>query len=207
MAYFPFFVDLSGKRGLVVGGGSVAARKVEKLLPYGPSLTVIAPRIGDGIRRHGGLVFWERPFRQDDLDACHFAIAATDCGDLNAHIADLCRSRGIPVNAVDDAENSTFLFPALVRQGALSIGISTGGCSPSAAVYVKEQIEDILPPDFDAILSFLYAQRKRVHTLLPDGQQRARLMKALLTACLSHGGPLTADETEQYLCQAQEICR
>ncbi len=208
MAYFPFFIELADKRGLVAGGGAIAERKVERLLPYGPSLTVVAPRIGDGIRRHGGLTLLERPFSPEDLDGCHFAVAATNRRDVNAQIAGLCRARGIPVNAVDDAQSCTFLFPALVRRGALSVGISTGGSSPAAAAYIKEQIEGILPSDFDDILAFLYAQRKRVHALLPDEQARARLMKALLAACLSRGGPLSADETEQYMQQVLgELCR
>lgn len=96
MAYFPFFVDLSGRRGLVAGGGAVAARKVEKLLPYGPQLTVVAPRISAGIARQAGVTLVERPFYPGDLDGCDFAVAATGCRETNARIAALCRARSIP---------------------------------------------------------------------------------------------------------------
>ena len=67
MAYFPFFVDLEGKRGLVVGGGTVALRKVEKLLPYGPRLTVVALEFRPEFRELQGVELLRRPFEQTDL--------------------------------------------------------------------------------------------------------------------------------------------
>ncbi len=79
MAYFPFFVDLAGQPGLIVGGGAVALRKAEKLLPYGPALTVAAPELCPKLRTLPGLTLLERPFRPSDLEGMAFAIAA--CGD------------------------------------------------------------------------------------------------------------------------------
>ena len=119
MGYFPFFVDLEGQPGLIVGGGTVALRKADKLLPYGPHLTVVSPHILPELERIPGLTLSRREFSPADLDGMLFAIAATDDRDLNRRIAELCRERHIPVNAVDDREACSFLFPALVKRGDL----------------------------------------------------------------------------------------
>ena len=75
MAYFPFFVDLNGKTGLIVGGGAVALRKARKLLPYGPRLTVAAPEIRPEFRELEAVELRRRPFAAADLDGCDFAVA------------------------------------------------------------------------------------------------------------------------------------
>lgn len=145
MAYFPMFVELEGRPCLIVGGGAVALRKARRLLPYGPCLTVVAQSFVPELEALEGAVLCRRAFRPRDVEGQALVVAATGDGALNREIAALCRARRIPVNAVDDKDNCTFLFPALVRRGPLSIGISTGGASPTAAVYVKEKIEAALP--------------------------------------------------------------
>ena len=72
MSYFPFFIDLEGKGGLVIGGGSVALRKVEKLLPYGPKLTVMAPEILPEIKKYSGISCMEIPFTDSALEGKTF---------------------------------------------------------------------------------------------------------------------------------------
>ena len=85
MAYFPFFVDLSGREGLIVGGGAVALRKVQKLLPYGPRLTVVAPEISPKFEELEQVDLCRRPFAAVDLDGCDFAVAATNDLNLRQH--------------------------------------------------------------------------------------------------------------------------
>ena len=196
MAYFPFFVDLSGQRGLIVGGGTVALRKAEKLLPYGPCLTVVAQSFVPELEALEGAALYRRAFRPRDVEGQALVVAATGDGALNREIAALCRARRIPVNAVDDKDNCTFLFPALVRRGPLSIGISTGGASPTAAVYVKEKIEAALPggDGWNGILEYLAAWRAPVRASVPDETARARLFAALFDACMEKGRPLEQAE-------------
>ena len=130
MAYFPLFVDLDGRTGLIVGGGAVALRKAQKLLPYGPRLMVVAPEINPGFRELQGVELLQRPFADADLDGCAFAVAATDDRALNHRVAKLCGQNSIPVNVADSREDSTFLFPALLRRGELSVGVCGGGLGP-----------------------------------------------------------------------------
>lgn len=194
MAYFPFFVNLSGRRGLVVGGGPVALRKIQKLLPYGPSLTVAAGRISPEIAELPGLELLREDFSPALLEGRFFVIAATGSRPLNREIAALCAARGILVNAVDDREACTFLFPALARRGELSVGVSTGGASPSGAAWVRDRIEEILPERLGDLLAYLDERRQAVKDALPDEEARSACLKELSAACLWVGRPLEEAE-------------
>ena len=161
MGWFPFFIQLEGARGLLVGGGRVALRKAEKLLPFGAQLTVVAPCICPPLAALPGLTLCRRAFADSDLSpAPDFVIAATGDRALDRRIAALCRARRILVNVVDDPAACGFYFPALVQRGRLCIGISTGGASPTAAAWLRQKIEALLPPGFDGILDRLAARRE-----------------------------------------------
>ena len=155
MAYFPFFVDLSGSRGLIVGGGAVALRKVQKLLPYGPELTVVAPELRREFEELEGLELARRPFDEGDLEGRAFVVAATGDRQVNHRVAELCKARRIPVNVADSREDSSFLFPALLRRGALSVGVSAGGASPAAAAWARDRFAQAVPERLEDILQFL----------------------------------------------------
>lgn len=199
MAYFPFFVELAGASGLVAGGGKVALRKVEKLLPYGPRLTVIAPRIDEKILAMPGVVCLRRAFEPADLEGKDFAVAAAGDREVNHRIARLCRERKIPVNVVDDKEASSFLFPSLIKRGELSVGISTGGSSPSAAIYLKERFAEAVPENLPEILDFLAGERANIRQAVSCGGRREALMKELFWACMEQGGPLTREEVRRRM--------
>ena len=202
MGYFPFFIQLQDAPGLIVGGGTVALRKAEKLLPYGPSLTVVAPEIGPELAALPGLALEYRPFRPEDVEGMAFVIAAAGDRELNHRVARLCREKGVPVNVVDDREACSFLFPALVKRGELSVGISTGGSSPTAAVWLKEQIAALLPEGLEDTLAWLEEQRPLLKARWPEERVRARGFSALFSACLGLGRPLTAEEREECLKEA-----
>ena len=203
MAYFPFFVDLQGKTGLVVGGGRVAARKIQALLPYGPHLTVCAPSLLPELEVLPNLTVRRESFSPALLDDVFFVIAATDDREENCRIARLCHHRQIPVNVASPGEESTFLFPALVRRGPLSIGISTSGTSPSAAHLLKEQIEALLPADLEELLLWMDGRREELkQSSLPQGQ-RALLLSQLFSAALQAGRPLSQAEVHALLSDLQ----
>ncbi len=199
MAYFPFFMDLSGAEGLIVGGGTVALRKIEKLLPFGPSLTVVAPEILPQIQQISGLCLYRRPFEAADIqERLAFVIAATDEKEENHKIAALCRKQKIPVNTVDDPKACTFLFPALMQKGKLTVGISTAGASPTAAVRLKQQIADQIPEGLGEILDYLEEKRPEIKEKLPEKEQ-GRALRRLCDACLEKGGVLTEEELSNLL--------
>lgn len=158
MAYFPFFVDIGGQKGLIVGGGKIALHKIQKLLPYGPILTVVAPEISvamEQITLENDICVIKRSFEKSDLTGIYFVIAASDQANVNAEIGRLCKERGIFVNVVDNKKECSFLFPSLVKAGNLSIGISTEGTSPDVAAELRSRIASMIPADIDAILTYL----------------------------------------------------
>lgn len=199
MAYFPFFVDISGGGGLIVGGGRVALRKIKKLLPYEPRLTVCANAFLPEIEAVPGLFLVRGPFTPALIEDKLFVISATNDNGLNSKIAALCREKRIPVNVVDDREKCTFLFPALVKRGPLSVGISTGGASPSGAVYWKREIDRLIPRDAGELLAYLDGLRETVKAAVPGEKHRAEVFAALFDACQSEGWPLPEEKLEKLL--------
>lgn len=199
MAYFPMFIDLNNKPVLIVGGGRVALRKLKKLAPYGAKPVVVAPNILEEITKLSGLTIYDRIFCEKDLDICpELVIAATDDGELNHQISKLCKEKHIPVNVADDPEQCTFLFPALVQQGNFSAGISTGGASPTAAVYFKERLQALIPENMDTILDWLEEKRQEMKKKIPDQAKRAGLFRQLFDLCLEKNRPLTDREYELF---------
>lgn len=213
MGYFPFFVELKGKRGLIVGGGIVAERKVRKLLPYEPELLVVAPEIDDGIRKLSEevkekrtkqedtpeLILSERAFEDADLEKMDFVIAATSDEALNTRIAKLCEERNILVNVVDDKEKCGFLFPSLIREGKLSIGISTEGASPRVATTFRTRLSADIPERMEEILDYLEKIRPFAKVAIEDDKKRAAFLMELADMCMEKGRPLTEAECEILL--------
>ena len=203
MAYFPFFVDLSGSRGLIVGGGAVALRKVQKLLPYGPELTVVAPELRREFEELEGLELARRPFDEGELEGRAFVVAATGDRQVNHRVAELCKARRIPVNVADSREDSTFLFPALLRRGELSVGVSASGAAPAAAAWTRDRFDQILPDRLEDILQYLENIRELLRQSVPDGETRRRLLAVLAADCMEAGRPLTEEELHQRLADAE----
>lgn len=198
MPLFPIFIDLKGRRALIVGGGRVALRKAERLMPYGADICAVAPEFIPGFAGIPGVTLLERRFEPGDIEGAALVIAATDDPELNAAVSELCRWENIPVNVVDDLEKCSFVFPALVQRGELSVGISTGGASPSAAQYVRRGVEQLVPEGFEGILDFLSAHRAEVKAALPP-ERRAAAFAALFERCLERGGPLSEAELAAFL--------
>ena len=199
MAYFPMFIDLKDQLVLIVGGGMVALRKAQKLAPYGAQIVVIAPEITSEIEKIPGITCIKRAVEKKDLEMNPaMVIAATNQGDLNHLIASVCKEKHIPVNVVDDLENCSFLFPALVKQGEFSAGICTSGASPTAAVYYKERLKEMLPNHIDEILEWLESKRVELKESIPEQAKRAGVFRKLFEACMEKGAPLSEEELAQY---------
>ena len=203
MGYFPFFMDITGKKGVIVGGGKVAARKVEKLLMFEPNLTVIAPQIEECIRIQkkllrkdtaAALCFIEREFRMADLSGADFVIAATDDEALNSRISDYCKSKQILVNVVDDKGKCSFFFPALVKEGALTIGISTDGKSPVAASWMRKEISRTLPSGIGDIIDLIGQIRPQVMELDVPESMRKDILERMFLYCMEKDGDVTLEE-------------
>lgn len=194
MGYFPFFADISGAECLIVGGGGVAARKAQALLPFGPRLTVVAPEIAPALAELSGITLYRRPFRDADVEGKAFVIAAAGDPAVNRAAVRLCKAKGIPVNVADSREESSFLFPALVRRGTLTVGINTGGASPAASALVRRRVEQALPDWLEQLLPWMDEVREPVKAALPRESDHAEAFRAVLARAVELGRPLTREE-------------
>ena len=199
MSYFPFFMEIKGQKCLVVGGGVVALRKIEKLLPFGVDITVVSPTFCAEIEAMEDVRKVQRPFVKEDIEGMLFVIGATDDENVNAEISTLCREKNIPVNIVDDPEKCTFFFPALVKRGEFVAGFSTGGGSPLAAQYIRKKVEDAVPEGFDQVVEVLSAVREQVKEEVPDIKIREKIFKEIFALALEQKGKITEEEINEII--------
>ena len=158
MGYYPIFVEMRGRRVLLVGGGHVALEKIGKLADADAEVTVVAPErippvqafIDDG-RAH----LLDRAYESGDVEGYDLVMIATDDGEVNRLVADEARSRKIWVNAADDVANCDFILPSLASRGKIAIASSTGGSSPALARWLRERMEDFLSDEVVALADLL----------------------------------------------------
>jgi precorrin-2 dehydrogenase/sirohydrochlorin ferrochelatase len=164
---YPIALDLSGKRCLVVGGGSIATEKVEGLIGSGACVVVVSsaitPRI-EALAAANKISLHRRPYQPDDLIGAFLVIAASDQMEVNARVAKDARAIGVLVNAVDDPPNCDFYAMSIVRRGDLQIAISTNGRSPAFARWMRERLEALIPAEYEELLAVLAEVRQTLKT-------------------------------------------
>ncbi len=190
MSLLPIFLNLDGRRCLLVGAGHVALDKIGSLLATGVRLSVIAPRALPEVQRlakERRLEWIEREFRSSDLDGNSLVIAATDSPEVNADVHREASKRGILSNSVDDIPNCDFFFGSVVKRGSLQVAISTGGESPAVAQNLRREIDAQLPEDLGPWLENLGQLRREVLSVHPRGEARKALLHQLarLPVCAS----------------------
>ncbi|MBX6333263.1 MAG: bifunctional precorrin-2 dehydrogenase/sirohydrochlorin ferrochelatase [Gemmatimonadaceae bacterium] len=173
MSGYPVVLDGESIDALVVGGGSVAARKVRALLDAGARVRVVAPAIGEPLRAmaraDARCTLVERSYESSDLDGATFVVAATSDRALNAAIAAEARCAPRLVNVADDPDAGNCVTVAVHRAGDLVIGVSAGGV-PGAAARIRDAIAARFDDRYAAALRALAALRRR---LLAAGDRTA----------------------------------
>ena len=148
---------------LIVGGGAVALRKARTLADGEFPFTVIAPQVVEAIHHLPLATVIERPFAPADVPGCPrwgLVLACTGDREVNHEVGRLARAAGIPVLVADRQAESTFFTPATVRDGDLTVGVSTGGASPSLARSVRERIITALGPGWGNLVEVARVERE-----------------------------------------------
>ena len=127
-------------RALVVGGGAIAERKVRGLVEAGFGVTVVAPEVAGGIRELRGVDARKQAFTDADIPGHAIVFACTNDRGVNKQVGAAARALGVPVVVVDRQEESTFFTPAVLRDGDLTVAVSTGGASPELAREVRDRV-------------------------------------------------------------------
>jgi siroheme synthase-like protein len=174
---YPVFLELHGRRAVVVGRGAVAEGKVEGLLAAGSQVAVVADGPAEtlvALEELEGVTIERRAFRVEDLDDVDICVAWSSSAEERDTIAREARARGVLVNVMDDVPNCDFAAPAVVRRGDLVIAISTGGRSPALAKRLREELSKRFGPEWEEVLRLLGEVRAETLTALPDLPERSR---------------------------------
>ena len=191
MPHYPINVNLAHRRCLVIGGGSVAERKVETLLEFGAEVTVISPDItpllsqlasSSSIQHILASYTSDLSDLSDTSDRPFLVFAATDDREVNKRISADCQSRGILVNVVDDPELCTFYVPAIVQREDLIISISTSGRSPAMARWLRERLEATLGSEYGQLADVLGSLRSEVKAKYRDPGDRNQAYLRILNS-------------------------
>lgn len=173
MAYFPALLQLEDRRVLLVGGGSIALEKLEKLLDFTKEITIIAKEVSlevETLAKEHCLRVLPRAYYKNEALNYDIVIVATDTINLHKQIFEETRQSRTLVNSVDDTRYCDFIFPSYVKRGDLIVAFSTSGASPAFAKHIRAWFEDILPANTSDFLN----QMRRLRATLPKGKERMK---------------------------------
>lgn len=203
MPHLPLFLNLKENDDiLVIGGGSIAAAKLESLRAHFPKVRVVATEISPAVQAfidQYGLPHALEAYHTGHLKGARVVIAATNDNALNEWIASEARERGILVNVVDNASLCDFIFPALVQRGDIQIAISSSALSPVLARLIKQKIERVLPWNLEKLGHFIRERRKLVGTLFPNLQVRRLFWQSIIE------GPIAQEVLEHNPLKAEAL--
>jgi siroheme synthase-like protein len=176
--FLPLFLNLTGRDVLLVGGGRVAAAKLQQLLAAGARVRVVAPEIAEAIR-NADVQLAQRPFVPADLDGTWLVVAAAT-PQANREVAEAAETRRVFVNAVDDPANATAFLSGVIRRDGVTVAISTSGHAPALTALLREALDAMLPRDLAAWV--WQARTERVawrRDGVPMDERKPRLLQAL----------------------------
>ena len=165
MKYFPIFLDASYINALVIGGGEVAARKIELLLKTTNTITVMAADINSGVERlikTNNLIWLDHNYQANILTQYNLVIAATDHANVNSEAAREAHQANILVNVVDQPDLCRYITPAIIDRDPMIIAMSSSGNAPILLRMLREQIEKMLPAGYGKLAEFSFKFRDHV---------------------------------------------
>jgi precorrin-2 dehydrogenase/sirohydrochlorin ferrochelatase len=166
-------LTVAGKSAVVIGGGQVAARKVEDLLAAQARVTVVATDSGEAIRElaeAGRIALRLRPYAKDDLAGAFVAIAATGDEEVNRRVAGDAAALNVLVNVVDRPALCTFTVPATVRRGDLTLAVATEGRCPALAGILREELQERYGPEYAGLVDLFGELRAKMIAETWDGR-------------------------------------
>jgi len=183
MKFLPIFYQINQKTCVVVGGGGIAARKVDLLRKAGGKVTVISPALGDEMSRFhaDGLIHWiEREYRSGDLDEAVLVIAATSEREVNDTISSDADAMRIPCNVVDNPDQCSFIMPSIINRDPVQIAVSTGGASPVLARLIRTNLESCTPSAYGKLATLVDDYRDAVKKTFTKVEERRKFWESIL---------------------------
>lgn len=183
LPFYPALLDLKDRLVLLVGGGRVAARKLASLLEAGARVRLVSLALCPEARELAagpGVELMERGFQAGDVEGAWLVISATDNEELNRAVARAAETARVFVNVVDVPPLCSFIVPAVVRRGELTVAVSTGGASPAAARRLRQSLEGQFGPEWGVYLAILRAARQKLTALGRPADQNRPLFYELV---------------------------
>jgi len=181
---YPIFIELGGRRAVIVGGGQVALRKAQKLLDAGARVAVIAEHVDTALeiiaQQNEKLELVKGPYSPEYLAETTLAIAATNNSQVNKQVYHDCQKRNILCNVVDEPELCDFFSPAIVQRGGLWIAIGTQGFCPAYAGHIRKKLEMIFTEQHGQFLAELEAMRNKIIEDITDSDERKTVLGRLV---------------------------
>jgi len=175
-------LNLEGAPCIVVGGGTVALRKVESLIESGAQVKVVSPDVAPEIEALEEVEIVRRKFRDEDLHARFLVVSATDDREVNEQVAKAARKRGMLVNVVDVPDLCNFYVNSQVRRGDLTISVSTGGASPALSKRIRKELERQYGDEYAGFLLLMREYRPMIIREVTDPKRRSGIFKRLAEA-------------------------
>ena len=176
MSFFPAYFSLDNKKILLVGAGAIALEKLEKLVDFTKDITVISKDISDNFANFAhthNIHITTKNYQKGDIDGFDIVIVATNTIEIHKEIFLESRSSRILVNSVDNTTYCDFIFPSYIKNGDLTISVSTGGASPAMARRIRIYIEKLIPSNIGEFL----AQLRGFRTTMPKGKERMKFFE------------------------------
>jgi len=183
MKYYPVYLDLRDRPCLVIGGGTVAERKIFTLFEAGADVTIISPTLTPKLQelaRTGKITHRQKNFEEQDLSNEFLVISATDSPDVNSIAAKACKKRNILVNVAVPPDECSFIVPSVVDRGDLLIAVSTSGISPALAKKIRLELESRYGAEYALFLKKLAEIRERVIEEVTDERKRRIIFKKIV---------------------------
>jgi uroporphyrin-III C-methyltransferase/precorrin-2 dehydrogenase/sirohydrochlorin ferrochelatase len=214
VTFYPVFLNLRGRRAVVIGGGTVAEQKVLGLIAAGAHVTVVSPettpRLAE-LAAGGGIDLRRRPYRTGDLAGAWLAIAGTDDRGANAQVWAEAEREGVLLNAVDDLDHCSFIAPAIHREGDITVAVSTAGKSPALAARLRQRVARLIGPAEARLCELLGELRPEVAARVPDTRARTalwyRIVDSDVMELVRRGDMESARERIDELIREDEIPR
>ncbi len=173
--YYPINLSLENKKCMVVGAGTVAERKVRRLLECGARVFVVSPAVTHGLKAmadKGKIIYRRKKIHLRDLNGAHLVIAATTDRSVNSAVSSYCHRKNILVNIVDSPGECSFILPSLIRRGDLTISISTNGISPALSKKIRLDIEKRFGAEYAALLRMMKKIRPQARKKIKSMRSR-----------------------------------
>ncbi len=201
---YPVTLNLTGKFCTVVGGGSVAVRKVKSLVEQGAEVTVISPALDEELLAMQEQFVWRKsPYKDGILEGSFLVIAATDNRDVNHAVAQWCSDNQVLVNVVDSREESSFTVNAMVQRGDLLLAVSTNGVSPAVSKKIRQDLEQQYGDEYAVMLEILAEAREEALNTISDAGKRRLFLQSVADMQLPE---LLKSETKEDVQKRVKLC-